>query len=74
MVVKQQSFANDGDIVVARMNDEATVKRFRKNYNTIILEPANPRYDPIYISDQGGDEYGQDFALVGVVVGLIRSM
>jgi len=60
--------------VVARLEEEATVKRFFKRMNEVVLEPANRLYEPIRISNQGGSDYGQDFALMGVVVGLIRSM
>lgn len=74
VVVRQQPHANNGDIVVARLNDDATVKRYRRQQNQVVLEAANPRFEPIVIPDFGGDEYGQDFSLLGVVVGLIRSM
>ncbi|MBN2327844.1 MAG: transcriptional repressor LexA [Candidatus Omnitrophica bacterium] len=74
VVVRAQPNANDGDIVVARWEEEATVKRFRRGGGQIILEPANPAYNPILIDDHGGKEEGQDIALLGVVVGLIRSM
>jgi len=74
VVVRAQESANDGDIVVARMDEEATVKRYRRGQSQIALEPANPAYKPILIRDRGGKEMGQDVALLGVVVGLIRAM
>ncbi|MGC9328206.1 MAG: transcriptional repressor LexA [Candidatus Hinthialibacter sp.] len=74
VIVRAQQNAHDGDIVVARWEEDATVKRFRRSGGQIILEPANPAYQPILIDDQGGKEEGQDVALLGVVVGLIRSM
>jgi len=74
VVVRAQENARDGDIVVARMEEEATVKRFRRGSSQIVLEPANPAYKPIYIEDRGGQDLGQDVALLGVVVGLIRAM
>ncbi len=74
VVVRAQQNANDGDIVVARVEEEATVKRFRRGNSTIVLEPANPAYQPILIRDKGGQSLGQDVALLGIVVGLIRSM
>lgn len=74
VVVKAQSVARDGDIVVARVNDEATVKRFKRLANEVVLEPANSKYKPIHIPNRGGFDMGQDLALVGVVVGLIRAM
>lgn len=74
VVVRAQENADDGDIVVARLEEEATVKRYRRGHSQIALEPANPAYKPILIRDRGGKELGQDVALLGVVVGLIRSM
>jgi len=47
IVVKQQSTANNGDIVVALIDDEATVKTFYKEKGFIRLQPANKFYDPI---------------------------
>ncbi len=72
VVVRSQSDADDGDIVVARIDDEATVKRFRRDKNRIILEPANPAYEPIEFSREDADR--QDIAIIGVVVGLIRAL
>jgi repressor LexA len=47
MIVKKQSDADDGTIVVALVGDEATVKTLRKKRNKVFLEPANRRYKPI---------------------------
>ncbi len=47
VVVRQQDYAQDGDIVVALLEDEATVKYFRRRRNHIMLEPANERLRPI---------------------------
>ncbi len=74
VVVRQQDNANNGDIVVARLEDEATVKRYKRGSNEVVLEPANRAYAPIHIPDAGGPDNGQSFALLGIVVGLIRSM
>jgi repressor LexA len=74
VIVRPQAQANNGDIVVARVDEEATVKRFKRMPEEVVLEPANPRYEPIRIPNQGGVEQGQDLSLVGIVVGLIRSM
>ena len=74
VVVRSQPTAKNGDIVVARYRDDATVKRFRRKTKEIVLEPENPAYEPIRIPDQGGSEYGQDFAVIGLVVGVIRSL
>ncbi|MFB3787750.1 MAG: transcriptional repressor LexA [bacterium] len=74
VVVRPQPHPNNGDIVVARVEDSATVKRFRRLSNEIWLEPANPAVEAIRVPDRGGLEYGQNVAILGVVVGLIRSM
>ncbi len=74
VVVRSQLTAGDGEIVVARVEEEATVKRFRRMRNAIVLEAANPAYEPIRISDLGGIENGQNVGIMGVVVGLIRAI
>ncbi len=65
IVVSQQSTANNGDIVVALMDDEATVKRFYKEKTQIRLQPENKSMDPIYTSDA---------SILGRVVGVYRKM
>ena len=47
VVVKKQQVANNGDIVVAMIEDEATVKRFYRENNHIRLQPSNPTMEPI---------------------------
>ena len=47
VLVRRQATANDGDIVVARADDDATVKRFRLRNSEPVLEPANSNYAPI---------------------------
>jgi len=47
VVVRQQSIANNGEIVVAMIDDEATVKRFSRRSGHIWLLPENPAYAPI---------------------------
>jgi len=51
VVVRQQRYADDGDIVVALLEDEATVKRLRRRRNRIHLEPANRKMQPIVADD-----------------------
>lgn len=65
LIVKKQSIANDGDIVVARIADESTVKYFHHTTNKIVLKPANNKYHPIEVTNGA-------FTLEGLVVGLIR--
>ncbi|UMZ73538.1 LexA repressor [Natranaerofaba carboxydovora] len=63
VVVKKQESANNGEVVVALLEDEATVKRFYKENSTIRLEPENPSHSPIY---------SKDVKVLGKVVGLYR--
>ncbi len=51
VVVKQQPVANNGDIVVAIVDDGATVKRFFKESDHIRLQPENSSMDPIIVDD-----------------------
>jgi repressor LexA len=66
VVVRQQSTASNGDIVVAMIDEEATVKRFYRESDRVRLQPENPTMDPIY-----ADQY-VDFAILGKVVALFR--
>lgn len=63
IVVKQQQTANNGEIVVALIDDGATVKRFYKEQDHIRLQPENSSMDPIIVTD---------CAIVGKVVALFR--
>lgn len=49
IVARQQSTAHNGDIVVALLEDEATVKRFFKEADHIRLQPENPEHPPIIV-------------------------
>jgi repressor LexA len=60
--------ARNGQIVVARLGDEVTVKRFRRTRTTIELLPENPDFQPIIVPF--GDV---DFELEGIAVGLVRN-
>ncbi len=51
VVVRQQPYAETGDIVVALIEDEATVKYYRPRRGKIYLEPANAKMDPIVVKD-----------------------
>lgn len=63
VVVKRQPVASPGEIVVALLGEEATVKRFVLDEGTPILMPANPLYAPI----RG------EFQIIGRVMGLLRA-
>lgn len=67
LAVKKASEARNGQIVVARIDDDVTVKRLQRANGRIELLPDNPDFSPIIV------EPGQDFALEGVAVGLIRT-
>ena len=69
LAVHSTQLANQGDIVVARIDDEVTVKRFRKGAgpHEIVLEAENKDYDPIAV-----DLRQVEFAIEGLAVGVIR--
>lgn len=68
LAVKKTDTARDGQIVVARLDDEVTVKRFRRVGSVIELLPENPEFKTIRV------EPGQhEFALEGLAVGLLRA-
>jgi len=67
LAVQRSPQARNGQIVVARIGDEVTVKRFEKTQERITLWPAHPDYTPIVVS---GEQEG--FALEGIALGLIR--
>lgn len=63
IIVRKQDHANNGEIVVALIEDEVTVKRFFKEKNCVRLQPENDSMDPIYCLD---------VCILGKVIGLIR--
>ena len=68
LVVHQTNEARDGQIVVARIDEEATVKYFRRQGHRVRLEPANRAYKPIEI-----DLQEQSLTIEGLAVGIIRT-
>lgn len=69
VLVKPQPVANNGEIVVVLIDDEATVKRFYKKGDTIQLKPEHPTMQPIIIKE------GQaDVQIVGTVAAVIRQL
>lgn len=68
LAVKKTDQARNGQIVVARLGDDVTVKRYRKTGSLIELLPENPDFSVIKVS---GEE--AHFALEGLAVGLLRS-
>ena len=63
VVVRRQSEAYNGDIVAALIDDEATVKVFRRRGGHVLLEPRNPAYEPID---------GDRAVVLGKVVSVLR--
>jgi repressor LexA len=68
LAVQKAHDAKNGQIVVARLGDEVTVKRLQRTRHGIELLPENPDFEPIVVSSDR-----EDFALEGVAVGLIRN-
>jgi repressor LexA len=65
VVVRPQSTAGDGDIIVALLGDEATVKRFFRERDHVRLQPENPAMEPIR---------SRDVQVLGRVVGVFRKV
>ena len=65
VVVRPQDTADDGDIVVALVGEEATVKRFFRENDHVRLQPENVTMEPIR---------SKDVKVLGRVVGLFRSV
>ena len=68
LAVHRTSEARSGQIVVARLADEVTVKRFRRRGNTVELLPENPEFEPIEV-----DARSEPLAIEGIAVGVIRN-
>ena len=68
--VRKQLHAGAGEIVVAMIEDEATVKRFYPEGDRVRFQPSNPRLKPIYVSR----EDFRETQIIGVVVGVYRKM
>ncbi len=65
VIVRRQNVADNGDTIVAMVEDEATVKRFYRDNGKIRLQPANQTMPPMFFDS---------VEIVGKVVGLIRRM
>jgi len=68
LAVHRTPDARPGQIVVARVDDEVTVKRYRRRGREIVLLPENPAFEPIVV-----DPRATAFAIEGIAVGLVRS-
>lgn len=65
VLVREQSQARNGEIVVALLGEDATIKRFYKEKDTIRLQPENQFMEPIY---------SKDVSILGKVIGLYRKV
>ncbi len=65
VVIRQQSVADNGDVVAAMIDGEATVKTFKRTHDQVWLMPHNPAFDPIP---------GNDATVLGKVVTVIRKI
>lgn len=68
VIARQQSDADNGDIVVALIGDEATVKRFVRDDGQIRLQPEHPTMEPILLDRQ------QSLAILGKVIAVFRRL
>ena len=67
VLVRQQSMANNGDVVVALIDDEATIKEFNHTGDAVILKPKsrNKKHQPIILTE--------NFQVQGVVIKTIKN-
>ena len=68
LAVHKTGEARSGQIVVARLSDEVTVKRFRRRGSLVQLEPENPDFAPIEV-----DPRSESLTIEGIAVGVIRN-
>lgn len=68
VILKRQDTAENGERVVAMIDGQATLKKFFRRKDRVVLEPANSTMDPIVV------EPGRDVKLVGVLVGVVRKV
>ncbi|MFI5305164.1 MAG: transcriptional repressor LexA [Nitrospiria bacterium] len=67
VLIKPQADAESGEIVAAMIEGEATVKRLVKKRGRILLQPENPDFDPITVTEKE-----ETFQILGKVVGVLR--
>jgi repressor LexA len=72
VLVQPQQSARDGEIVVALIGDEATVKRFYHTPASVTLKAENPKFKDIEVSTK--DAAADGFQIVGIVAGVMRLM
>jgi len=69
VLIRPQQVADNGEIVAVMVDGDATLKQFFREADRILLQPANPRYEPIIILPGQGE-----VTIVGKMVGLFRSV
>ena len=69
VLIRPQQVADNGEIVAVMVDGEATLKQFFRERDHILLQPANPEYEPIVIRPGQGE-----VAIVGKMVGLFRGV
>ncbi|NLP11497.1 transcriptional repressor LexA [bacterium] len=67
LIVQMTQSCHNGDIIIAMLDDEATVKRFFNERDRIRLQPENPTMQPIYVN-----KHDPSFRIIGRVKGLLR--
>ena len=68
VIVRQQPDAADGEIIVALIGDEATVKRFFREQGHIRLQPEHPTLEPIILTREHA------FTILGKVIAVFRKL
>ena len=73
VLLRRQNFASDGQIVACRLNtDEATLKRFKRQGDTVLLLPENPRHEPRIVSAR---DFEAGYAsILGVAIEIRRQL
>ena len=66
VIVNPQKEANNGEIIVALLGNEATLKRFERKNGKIALIPENDKYDKIKVNEE------DDFSIIGKALGVFR--
>ncbi|MFQ5735833.1 MAG: transcriptional repressor LexA [Thermodesulfobacteriota bacterium] len=68
LIVRPQKDASDGDIVVALLDGDATVKRFSRDGDAVVLRPENPSMEPIRVTE------GTALEIIGKVISIIKQV
>ena len=69
VLIRPQQVANNGEVVAVMVDGDATLKQFFRERDRIVLQPANPNYDPIVIRPGQGE-----VTIVGKMIGLYRTV